>query len=50
VGRCGRAGKPGLVMNFATMETKFVIRRFGKQLGAKIMDCDVRDGQVYLRD
>lgn len=48
-GRCGRAGRKGLVINFAMTDTKFVIRRFGKQLGAKIMDCEVRDGQVYLK-
>lgn len=48
-GRCGRAGKPGLVMNFATPDTKFVIRRFGKQLGVKILDCELRDGLVHLK-
>jgi ATP-dependent RNA helicase DeaD len=48
-GRCGRAGKPGLVINFATPSTKFVIRRFGKQLGAKVLDCEIREGRVYLR-
>lgn len=48
-GRCGRAGKSGLVMNFATPDTKFVIRRFGKQLGVKILDCELRDGRVHLK-
>jgi hypothetical protein len=48
-GRCGRAGRKGLVMNFAMTDTKFVIRRFGKQLGTKILDCEIRDGQVYLK-
>lgn len=48
-GRCGRAGRAGLVMNFATPDTKFVIRRFGKQLGVKVMDCEIRDGQVFLK-
>jgi ATP-dependent RNA helicase DeaD len=41
-GRCGRAGRKGLVMNF-------VIRRFGKQLGVKVQDCEIRDGQVCLK-
>ena len=48
-GRCGRAGRKGLVMNFAMTDTKFVIRRFGKQLGTKILDCEIREGQVYLK-
>ena len=48
-GRCGRAGRPGLVMNFATPSTKYVVRRFGKRLGTKIRDCEVRDGQVHLK-
>jgi superfamily II DNA/RNA helicase len=48
-GRCGRAGRPGLVMNFANPETKFVARRFGKQLGVRVRDCEVRDGRVFLK-
>ena len=48
-GRCGRAGQPGLVMNFANPGTKFVVRRFGKQLGTKIRDCEMREGQVWLK-
>ena len=48
-GRCGRAGRKGLVMNFANPDTKFVIRRFGKQLGVKVLDCELRDGQVHLK-
>ena len=48
-GRCGRAGQAGLVMNFATPSTKYVVRRFGKRLGIKIRDCEVREGQVYLK-
>ncbi len=48
-GRCGRAGRPGLVINFANPDTKFVIRRFGKQLSVKIQDCELREGHVYLK-
>ena len=48
-GRCGRAGRQGLVMNFATPDTKFVIRRFGKQLRVKVMDCEIREGKVFLK-
>lgn len=48
-GRCGRAGRQGLVINFATPSTKFVIRRFGKKLGVKIMDCEIREGRVWLK-
>ena len=48
-GRCGRAGQPGLVMNFATPSTKHVVRRFGKRLGTKVRDCEVREGRVHLK-
>jgi len=48
-GRCGRAGRKGLVINFATPDTKFVIRRFGKQLGIKIRDCELREAHVHLK-
>lgn len=48
-GRCGRAGRTGLVMNFANPDTKFVIRRFGKQLGIKVQDCEIREGKIYLK-
>lgn len=48
-GRCGRAGKQGLAMNFANPDTKFVIRRFGKKLGIKVHDCEIRDGRVFLK-
>lgn len=48
-GRCGRAAKKGLVVNFANPDTKFVVRRFGKQLGVKVRDCEIRDGQVFLK-
>jgi superfamily II DNA/RNA helicase len=48
-GRCGRAAKKGLVINFANPDTKFVVRRFGKQLGVKVRDCEIRDGQVFLK-
>ena len=48
-GRCGRAGRQGLVMNFANTETKFVVRRFGKQLRVKVLDCEIRGGQVFLK-
>ena len=48
-GRCGRAGRAGFVMNFATPDTKFVIRRFGKQLKVKILDCEIREGQIFLK-
>ena len=48
-GRCGRAGRKGLVINFANPETKFVIRRFGKKLGVDIHDCEIRDSRVYLK-
>lgn len=49
VGRCGRAGKPGLAITFATPKTKFVIRRFCKQLGTRIHDCELRQGLIYLK-
>ena len=48
-GRCGRAGKAGLVMNFARPNTKFVVRRFGKQLGVKVRDAEIKKGKVFLK-
>jgi ATP-dependent RNA helicase DeaD len=48
-GRCGRAGREGLVLNFANPNTKFVVRRFGKQLRIKIRDAELREGRVFLR-
>lgn len=36
-------------MNFANPDTKFVVRRFGKQLGVKIRDCELREGRVFLK-
>lgn len=36
-------------MNFANPETKFVVRRFGKQLRVKVRDCEIREGTVYLK-
>jgi superfamily II DNA/RNA helicase len=49
-GRCGRAGREGLVVNFATPSTKFVVRRFGKQLKLKVLDCEIRQGEIYLKN
>eukprot|EP01036_Dinobryon_divergens_P027404 gene27404-36176_t len=49
-GRCGRAGREGLVINFANPNTKFVVRRFGKQLKIKVLDCEIRQGQIFLKD
>jgi hypothetical protein len=37
-------------MNFANPDTKFVIRRFGKKLGVKVRDCEIRDGRVFLKN
>ncbi len=48
-GRCGRAGKPGLVVNFCTPQTKFVIRRFAKRLRTKIFDCELREGRIFMK-
>jgi superfamily II DNA/RNA helicase len=49
VGRCGRVGKAGLALSLTTPQTKFVIRRFAKQLGTKIHDCEIREGHVWLK-
>ena len=49
-GRCGRLGREGLVINFATKETKHVLRRFTKRLGIDLHECEVRDGQLYLKN
>jgi hypothetical protein len=36
-------------MNFATPDTKFVMRRFAKKLGVRMNDCEIRDSIVYLK-
>lgn len=48
-GRCGRQGAEGLVINFAPAAAKFAVRRFGKVLGMRILDCIVDDKQLYLK-
>jgi hypothetical protein len=36
-------------VNFANPDTKFVIRRFGKQLKTQVHDAEIRDGKVWLK-
>lgn len=51
-GRCGRGGEPalnGLVVNFASPETKFVLQRFAKRLRVNMQACEVHDGKLMLK-
>lgn len=45
--RCGRAGRPGIVVNLATPETKFVVGKFAKQLRLPFDDCEIKDGRFW---
>lgn len=46
-GRCGRAGRPGIVINLANPETKFVVGKFSNQLGLPFDDCEVKGGRFW---
>lgn len=45
--RCGRAGRPGIVVNLATPETKFVFGKFASQAKVTFDDCEVKGGQLW---
>ncbi|CEM05399.1 unnamed protein product [Vitrella brassicaformis CCMP3155] len=48
-GRVGRAGNPGVVMNFVTPDTRFVIRKLEKALNIDIREVDLYEGKVMLK-
>lgn len=45
--RCGRAGRPGIVVNLSTPDTKFVVGKFSKQLGLRFDDCEIRESRLW---
>ncbi|CAM9543273.1 unnamed protein product, partial [Scytosiphon promiscuus] len=46
-GRCGRAGRPGIVVNLATPDVKFVMGKFSKSLGLPFDDCEIQGGRFW---
>ncbi|CAM9821560.1 unnamed protein product, partial [Phaeothamnion confervicola] len=47
-GRCGRAGRPGIVINVTPPETKFVLGKFAGKLGLSFADAEVKDSKLWL--
>lgn len=45
--RCGRAGRPGIVVNLATPDVKFVMGKFSKSLGLPFDDCEIQGGRFW---
>lgn len=43
-GRCGRAGKMGVVVNIATGETAFVVGKLAREIGVNILPMEPRGG------
>eukprot|EP00953_Heterococcus_sp_UTEX-ZZ885_P022803 12590-Heterococcus_DN1.PRE.1 len=46
-GRCGRAGRPGIVINMTHPEIKFVISKFKDKLGLQFDEVDVKDSKLW---
>uniref|UniRef100_A0A0G4FYR2 RNA helicase n=1 Tax=Chromera velia CCMP2878 TaxID=1169474 RepID=A0A0G4FYR2_9ALVE len=47
-GRVGRAGNPGLVVNFVTPDNRFVIKKYEKALGLKIPRVELFEGRLWV--
>lgn len=45
--RCGRAGRPGIVVNLSTPDTKFVVGKFSKHLGLRFDDCEIKESRLW---
>eukprot|EP00903_Cladosiphon_okamuranus_P009679 g9209.t1 len=46
-GRCGRAGRPGIVVNMATPDVKFVLDKFSKSLALPFEEAEVQGGRFW---
>eukprot|EP00752_Nemacystus_decipiens_P001692 g1639.t2 len=46
-GRCGRAGRPGIVVNMATPDVKFVLGKFAKSLALPFDDAEIQGGRFW---
>lgn len=44
-GRCGRAGKPGIVVSVTTPENAFVMHRMSKKIGVEVQRMEVHGGE-----
>ncbi|CAM9358555.1 unnamed protein product [Chrysoparadoxa australica] len=46
-GRCGRAGKPGVIVNLVTPDTKFVMSKFKQRLGLQFVDAAIQGSKLW---
>ncbi len=45
-GRCGRAGRPGIVVNLVLPDEVFVMSKFEKNLGIPITEAEIRENKL----
>ncbi len=46
-GRCGRAGRPGIVVNLVLPDEAFVISKFEKSLNVPITEAEIRENKLW---
>ncbi len=46
-GRCGRAGRPGIVVNLVIPDNAFVISKFEKSLNVPITEAEIRENKLW---